>query len=248
VTISFLDSNGSEINSFSSKNEDAPWAPAQAGANRFVWNLRGSGATPLESDGAKDRRIQRAEEAVPPRVTPGDYQVKLTVGDQMMTESFKILRDPRLKASDDDLKAQYDMKIGIRDLVSSTNEAINQIRSVRDQVEQWAKRADAGNDPEGVRRSADEVKEKLIAVEGELTQLDAGKAQPGESKIREKLLALTTMIDESDAKPTQGAEDVYKLLSEQLDAQKARLAQVVSEDVKSFTDQVSSANVPPVAS
>ncbi|MEX2425481.1 MAG: glycosyl hydrolase [Thermomicrobiaceae bacterium] len=247
VTLSFLDADGSEINSYSSKSEEAPWTPKKPGANRFVWNLRGKGATPLESDGAKDRRIQRAEEAVPPRVTPGDYQVKLTVGDETMTESFKILRDPRLKASDDDLKAQFHMKLGIRDLVSSTNEAINQIRSIRDQVEQWAKRADAGDDPEGVRSAAEEVKEKLTGVEGELTQLDAGKAQPGESKIREKLLALTTMIDESDAKPTQGAEEVYKLLGEQLDTQKARLAQLVSEDVKAFTDRVSNANVPPVS-
>ena len=248
VTIAFLDADGNEINSYSSKSEDAPWAPAKAGANRFVWNLRGKGATPLESDGAKDRRIQRAEEQVPPRVTPGAYQVRLTVGDQTMTESFKILRDPRLKASDADLKAQFEMKTGIRDLVSSTNEAINQIRSVRGQVEEWAKRADAGDDPEGVRTAAEELKEKLTSVEGELTQADAGAAQPGEAKIREKLLSLTTMIDESDARPTQGAEEVYKLLGEQLDAQRARLSQIVSEDVKAFTDRVSSANVPPVAS
>lgn len=165
-----------------------------------------------------------------------------------MTESFKILRDPRLKASDADLKAQFDMKCNIRDLVSTTNEAINQIRSVRGQVEEWAGRADAGDDPDGVRSAAEELKEKLTAVEGELTQLDAGAAQPGESKIREKLLSLTAMIDESDARPTQGAEDVFKLLSEQLDAQKSRLAQLISEDVKAFTDRVSSANVPPVAS
>ena len=247
VTLTFVDSSGEEVNSFSSKSEDAPWAPAKKGANRFVWNLRGKGATPLESDGSKDRRIQRAEEAVPPRVTPGEYQVKLKVGDQEMTESFKILRDPRLKSSDEDLQAQYQMKSDIRDLVSSTNEAINQINSVRNQVEEWAKRADAGDDPEGVRSAAEEVKEKLKSVEGELTQLDAGAAQPGESKIREKLLSLTAMIDESDARPTQGAEEVHKLLSEQLDAQKARLAQIISEDVKEFTDKVSNSNVPPVA-
>jgi hypothetical protein len=214
---------------------------------RFLWNLRGKSATPLESDGSKDRRIQRAEEAVPPRVTPGQYQVTLTVGDETLSETFSILRDPRLKSSDEDLKAQYEMKLEIRDLVSRTNESINQIRSIRGQIDEWAKRADAGNDPEGIRSAAEEVKEKLTAVEGELTQLDAGKAQPGEAKIREKLLSLTSMIDESDAKPTAGAEEVYKLLSEQLDAQKARLAQVVSEDVKAFTDRVSSANVPPVA-
>ncbi len=247
VTLTFLDADGNELNNYSSKSDEAPWAPARAGSNRFLWNLRTKGATPLDSEGGKDKRIQRAEEAVSPRVTPGEYQVRLTVGDESMTESFRILRDPRLKASDDDLKAQFEMKSNIRDLVSSTNEAINQIKSIREQVEQWAKRADAGDDPDGVRSAADEVKEKLASVEAELTQVDAGAAQPGEAKIREKFLSLTSMIDESDARPTAGAEEVFNLLSEQLDAQKSRLAQIVSEDVKAFTDKVSGANVPPVA-
>jgi photosystem II stability/assembly factor-like uncharacterized protein len=248
VKLTFLNESGEEITSYSSKSEDAPWVPAKEGANRFVWNLRGAGPTPLDADGAKDRRTQRAEEGVPPRVTPGAYQVRLTVGDTELTESFQILRDPRLKSSNEDLQAQLQMKSGIRDLVSSTNEAINQLRSVRSQVEEWAKRADAGDDPDGVRKAADELKEKLTSVEGELTQLDAGAAQPGESRIREKLLSLSTMIDESDARPTQGAEDVFKLLGEQLEAQRSRLAQVISEDLKAFTDLVSRANVPPVAS
>jgi photosystem II stability/assembly factor-like uncharacterized protein len=247
VTLSFHDSDGNEINSFSSKSEEAPWAPTKEGANRFVWDLRGKGATPLEDNGKKDRRIQRAEEAVPPRVTPGDYQVKLKVGDQEFTESFKILRDPRLKASDQDLRAQYQMKSDIRDLVTAVNESVNKIRSIKGQIDEWAKRADAGSDPEGIRSAAEELKEKLTAIEGEFVQLDAGKAQPGTSKLREKLLALTSMIDESDAKPTQGAEEVFNLLSEQVDTQKANLAQAVSEDVKAFTDKVSNAGVPPVA-
>jgi photosystem II stability/assembly factor-like uncharacterized protein len=248
VTLSILDSDGNEINSYSSKSEDAPWVPTQEGSNRFVWNLRAQGATPIETGGSKDRRIERAEEQVPPRVTPGEYQVKLTVGDKELTESFTILRDPRLKASDEDLKAQYEMKCGIRDMVSSANEAINQIRSIREQVDEWAKRADAGDDPEGVRSAAEDLNEKLKSVEGEIMQLDAGAAQPGAQKIREKLLSLTAMIDESDAKPTQGAQDVYKQLSEQLDEQKSRLSKIVSDDVKAFTERVSQANVPPVAS
>src|SRR5699024_2886300 len=168
VKLTFLDADGNELNSYSSKSEDAPWTPTKEGANRFVWDLRIKGATPLENGEAKDRRIERAEEAVPPRVTPGEYQVKLTVGDQEMTESFRILRDPRLKSSDADLKAQYDMKIGIRDLVSTVNESINQIRSIRDQVEGWTKRADAGEDPEGIRSAAEGLKEKLNGIEGEL--------------------------------------------------------------------------------
>jgi photosystem II stability/assembly factor-like uncharacterized protein len=247
VTLTFLDAEGNEINSYSSKSEDAPWAPAKEGANRFVWDLRGKAGIQLEDEGKKDRRIQRAEEAVPPRVIPGEYQVKLKVGDEEITESFRILRDPRLKASDADLRAQYQMKTEIRDLVSRVNESVNQIRSIKKQVDEWAGRADAGNDPDGVRKAAEELKEKLTSLEGEFVQVDAGKAQPGTSKIREKLLSLSSMIDESDAKPTQGADEFFKLISEQVETQQANLAQAVSEDVKAFTDRVQSAGVPPVA-
>jgi photosystem II stability/assembly factor-like uncharacterized protein len=247
LTLSFLDNDGNEIHSFSSKSEDAPWAPTAAGANRFVWDMRGPGATPLADNGAKDRRLERAENAVPPRVPPGEYQVRLKVGDTELTESFRILKDPRIETSDADFQAQYEMKVGIRDTLSSVNEAINQIRSIKSQVDGWLARAESGEDPGGVKQAGEALKEKLSAIEGELIQLDAGKDQPGVARVREKLLSLTSMIDESDHAPTEGARKVFATLVQQAEAEKAKLSQAVSEDVKQFSDLVASAKVPAVA-
>ena len=42
VTLRILDASGNEINAFSSEGDDTPRVPVAAGANRFVWDYRGS--------------------------------------------------------------------------------------------------------------------------------------------------------------------------------------------------------------
>ena len=39
-----------------------------------------------------------------PKAHPGEYYVKLTVGESSITESFKILKDERSSSSNEDLK------------------------------------------------------------------------------------------------------------------------------------------------
>ncbi len=53
---------------------------------------------------------------------------------------MEILPDPRIKASDDDLRTQHDLLLAIRDRLSDTNRAIVRIRAVRGQVAGWETR------------------------------------------------------------------------------------------------------------
>ena len=58
-----------------------------------------------------------------PRVLPGTYQAKLTVGDQPpVTTSFEIRQDPRSTSTAADLKAQFDFVTSVHDKLSEVNE------------------------------------------------------------------------------------------------------------------------------
>jgi len=57
--------------------------------NRYVWDLRLADAYLVPGTVVWGR-------AAGPRVPPGTYRVRLSVGDWSETRSFEVLRDPRL--------------------------------------------------------------------------------------------------------------------------------------------------------
>ncbi|HEY2594623.1 MAG TPA: glycosyl hydrolase, partial [Chloroflexota bacterium] len=75
------------------EEDRGPFAPNAAGMNRFVWDYRY--ATPVKIEGGSRGSREEALEGVSgPRAVPGDYTVRLSVGDQQLTQSFRVLADP----------------------------------------------------------------------------------------------------------------------------------------------------------
>ncbi len=246
VTLRILDADGNEINAFSSEGDATPRVPKAAGANRFVWDYRGKGPSPIEEQVAKDRRSQMAEAGLGPRVNPGSYTVEVKVGDDTMTESFNVVRDPRLVASDADLAEQYQMKSGIRDRVSQLHEMVNKLNRINKQLDGWIERISASGGNESLKSDAQAIKEKLDPIYDGLMQRNPDALQPGGARLKDKLTTLSTMIDESDDAPTQGAREVYEDLGKRLDAEQEKLQQIVSTDLASFNSRVSEAGIAPV--
>ncbi|MGI9148353.1 MAG: VPS10 domain-containing protein [Chloroflexota bacterium] len=275
VKLSIVDVEGNEVRSFTSKPEktaarpettpsegdvqraggeeevstedqapagEGPWAPNAAGMNRFVWDYRYEKPLKLEIK-SRSAREEALEGGTGPRAIPGQYQVRLTVADQTLVQSFAILADPRLPVTLDDLKAQFDLKMAIRDRSSEAHATINLIRRVREQVEAWEKRA---ADQGGVKDSARALKDQLKAVEGELINLDFEKPRPGTNRVKEKLDALSSMIDESDHAPTRGAHEVYEQLRAQLEEQRRALTELLEGPVKSFGERLTALNIPAI--
>ena len=223
--------------------ETGPWAPASAGMNRLVWDYRLEKPVKVET-GSRGSREEALENVGGPRAMPGEYQVRLTVGAESVVERFKLLPDPRLPVSLEDLRAQFELKVAIRDRTSETNTTINQLRRIRLQVEDWEKRTGASA---AVKDAAKALKERIKEVEGELINLDFEKPRPGPNRIKEKFDALSSMIDESDDPPTRGAFEVYDMLNGQLSEQLTRLRAVLDGPVKEFNNLIRAEELPPIA-
>ena len=243
VTLRILDASGNEINAFSSEGDDTPRVPVAAGANRFVWDYRGAGPTKIKQDMPKNQRGQMAEAGLGPRANPGEYKVELKVGDETMTESFTILRDPRLDATDEALAEQFQMKSGIRDKVSQLHDIVNQINAINKQLDGWTERIEAAGGDESLKSDAKAVKEKLEAVLDGLIQVKPDSPQPGGSRLKDKLTTLSAMIDESDDAPTQGADEVFADLGGRVDAEQEKVRQIVSSDLAAFNKKVSDSGI-----
>ncbi|MHB8637105.1 MAG: WD40/YVTN/BNR-like repeat-containing protein [Fimbriimonadaceae bacterium] len=119
VVISVKDASGRLIRRLSSMDKPAaidvtkldipaywvkpqPGLSAEAGAHRFVWDLR-------NGPGRGSRRRGGGGVLVP----PGRYTVTLTAGGHTSTQTLTVVRDPRVPATDADLNAQYKFALAI---------------------------------------------------------------------------------------------------------------------------------------
>ena len=104
---------------------------AEAGLNRFVWDLRYQEAATCPITISRNTKTA----ARSARPLPGKYQVRLTVDGKTQTAPFEVELDPRVKVSQADLQKQFDLLIQMRDELSRVYDAVNQIQDVREQVD-----------------------------------------------------------------------------------------------------------------
>ncbi len=257
VTLSILDSEGRDIKSFSSKEETAPpgldipedktkelTAPAKPGMNRFVWNMRYPDAVKAKGPGAYSKGLQG------PLAPSGEYQVRLSVGGSSQTQRFELLKDPRTSATQDDLQAQFDLLIRVRDKISETHGAINEIRSVTAQIDEWESRAEGESSHERLAKAASDLKEKLATIEIELIEPQAGDGLDTvglPSRLDVKLAELSKVPGTSDHPPTTQTYEVFDRLSGMLDVQLQRLRELLDGDLAAFTALLGELGVPAIA-
>ncbi len=241
VTLTFLDSSDYEIASFSSAGDgDDPKAPAEPGANRFVWNMRYPSARKATGDSSTEKNLDG------PVASPGVYKARLAVGGDLQTQEFEIRKDPRVPATQEDLDAQFDLLIKIRDKLSETHDAINAIRSIKGQAEEWKRRSDS----ETVTSAAAGLSDKLTAIEEELVQ-SRGSAPLDRvnypARLNLKMASLTSVVASADAAPTRQSYDVFEDLSARIDLQLEALNGVASTDVPAFNSLIQDLGLPALA-
>jgi len=255
VTLTFLDAQGQEIKSFTGKVEDEassdparePRILAEAGMNRFVWNMRYPDPTRLSWDVTTEEGFGATVSG--PVAPPGAYQVRLVVGDQAFTEAFNILKDPRLPATQEQLQAQFDLLQRIRNKLSETHDSINQIRNIRQQVNDWVSRVEGLPSSQRLYEGADGLKEKLSSIEEELVQVRARGRQDNlnhPARLNAKLAGLAGLVASADDEPTHQAREVFDDLSSRVDVQLVRLRQVIDEDLEVFKNLIAEMEVPPL--
>ncbi|HEY0431610.1 MAG TPA: hypothetical protein VGC61_07315, partial [Pyrinomonadaceae bacterium] len=221
----------------------APRVTTEVGLNRFVWDLRYPEAVRFPG------MILWAGETRGPRVVPGTYQVKLTVDGKTTSQNFEVKPDPRLTTSPADYAKQLELGLKIRDKVSETHNAIIQIRDVRKQVDELLKRLAGQPSFKVVNEAATGLKKNLADVEESLYQTKNQSSQDPLNfpiRLNNKLAALAGVVQSADAAPTDQSYAVYDELVVQIDAQLARLTQIMKTDIPAFNQLVRQQNIPAV--
>ena len=210
------------------------------GLNRVAWNLQYPGATTFPG------MILWGATTSGPIAVPGSYQVRLTVDGRAQTQPLVVKKHPLYTdITEADLREQFDLAIRIRDKVSEANNAVIQIRSVKEQV---AARVEKSSDAR-LKEAGGRLSTNLGAVEEEIYQV---RNQSGQDplnfpiKINNRLASLARAVNYGDGKPIGNAEPILKDLVAELKVQTDRLQQVLGADLAAFNAEGKRLGLEPV--
>lgn len=230
VELTFMEANDEIIQQFSSGSDENPGPTASKGTNRFFWDMRYPGTPMLPAAGALNGFLSTDySPPSPPVAPPGRYIVRLSVDGRTYEQPFEIRKDPRVKASDADLRAQFDLMVDIRDRFSEAAETVMRIRELRTRVEERQAQLQ-----EESKLKADGILKQFRQIEGVLTIWMGSKEHPmmwSPPGLTEKLSSLSSAVGAADAKPTKSMYAVFEDLSERFEVQRKRLNQVIDEEV-----------------
>jgi photosystem II stability/assembly factor-like uncharacterized protein len=230
------------------------------GFNTLYWDLRHAGAETfpglvLWGGGTGGPR------AVPGRYearwnpnTPadGDSAANAEAGDEdssgaVVATSFQVLPDPRSSASVEDMQAQLELLLEIRDKLTETHRAIKNLRELKNQLESWRERLVAIGDHRSLVEEMESVAQQLTTIEEALYQTKLQSPQDPLNfpiRLNNRLSGLVGVVGEGDFRPTSQAYLVRDEIVGLIDEQLAALDQIVSQRVPEINQGIQAAAIP----
>ncbi|MEO5675810.1 MAG: hypothetical protein ABIQ74_14300, partial [Chitinophagales bacterium] len=219
--------------------------PVDSGMNTFVWDMRYPDATQAEGT-----NIMWAGSVVGPVAIPGNYSVKMLLGDSVLDQqNFSILKDPRLATSDADYAAQMDLLMKINKKLSETHKAINDINKVTGQINSYLGNVTDTALASSLRKSIQPVIDSLNLIAEKLYNPRAKAIQDVLAhpiQLNDKLAGLGTIVSYADAKPTKAAYEVFADLSGRIDIELVKLKKIMDEQIPAFNRLIEEKKIPAV--
>jgi len=256
VKLEILDAQGNIVKTYSSVKKaevegPSEWPdvqkldetlPAQAGINRFAWNLRYQ--DPVKIPGVFYESDMAPKGAM---ALPGTYQVKLTVAGQSQTVPLELKMDPRATATPADLQQQFELEQKIVRRLTVLHQTVNELRDVRSQLQAMDRKyaGVAAWDP--LRSTAGDLIAKLGALEEQLVQTKI-KSTEGDlnfpTMLDEQLTYLSFMVDGGDAAPTRAEVETFDTLSRKIEEQLGKWDGILSQDLSNFNRAAERQKIP----
>ncbi|MFN8496608.1 MAG: glycosyl hydrolase [Anaerolineae bacterium] len=249
LTLTFKDSGGNVVREVRSLNEKERAegktkelrAPANAGWNRFVWDMTVTPVTKVEGNDLA------AEATIPgPVVPPGRYSVTLTVGDSSVTQPVEIVKEPSVTSSQEDLQAQFDLQMRIYHKLNETVAALNGLRDLRAQLAAWKERVAGLPNGEAIATSAGALGDKALDVEKKLLWPDIKapwKINDHGSRLLNQLMELPNAVGLGDYRPTDAAYQVFDELAAEIDAVLAEFSALKSQDLAALNGLIATSQL-----
>ena len=191
-----------------------------------------------------DGLIMWAASLTGPKAHPGNYFVKLNVGESSLMESFKILKDERSISSEADLKEQFEFLIIIRDKVTEIHKTIKQIRSTRNQLDNLNEKLNENN--KEMSNSIKNIISKITSIEENLYQTKNRSGQDPLNypiRLNNKLAHLTSVAGRGNFKPTDQMYGVRDELVKLIDVELQKWNEIKDSELDKINAMIIENNI-----
>ena len=178
------------------ENSAIPGLKKNAGLNRFVWDMRHRGTwdkNPEESRGSG------------PMVKPGIYSAKLMVGEKSFEQTFELFPEPGSMDAGltlDDLRAQEEISLQIRDLQSEA-------KMLGEKIKKALKNTEGELENSKKNKKLKSSYETLLKLESEIYTKEGRYQKP---MLLSQISYLSSMLDQADQRPGKDACERYEEL------------------------------------
>ena len=261
VALEVLDSKGEVVGRFKSTDPVPPLDPrypdptlwarpprvvsADLGHHRFLWDMQYSQVPGMSTGPDADQAVPYNTPSVStaPWVLPGNYTVRLIAGGKTMSESLKIVMDPRVKTPATDLEQQFKVSKAIYDDLLRATSAIHEITVLREQLKAREKQAP-------VAGAGDSLEAKLDKIAGSERGGRGGGGRggpmgpPNLGSVRTQLARVEHQIQNADQAPTAAQVEAYGVVSKPLGDLLQQWEQLKQTDLKALNASLEHDHLP----
>lgn len=229
IKIDIFGVSGDTIRTFSNKaKEKSNLIKLKSGGGRFIWDMQYTGYKTFPG------MVFYGSPNQGPKAVPGRYQVRLTVNGQSQTQEFEIVKDPRLKASQEDFQAQFDFLIKVRNKVSEVNEGIINIRKIKDDLTYLKNKMEGDPKNKEINDAIYKFENELKKIENDIHQTKNSSVQDPLNygiKLNNRLAHLMNEQAKGDYRPTKQGEEVREKLSKEVDTEITKLRNCIDSNL-----------------
>ncbi len=246
VRMDFLDTAGSLIRTYSSQPGDEPDAPSRLdtkpGMNRMTWDLRHEPVQNVEGLFTFGSLAGR-------RVPPGEYVVRLTIGDAQPLERRFTVRDIPVVAAEitaQDHAARDRLTAQVRGELTALHGGVGTMQSVTEQLDGTVDRTQEHPRHDTIAAAAKVLADSVMAVDSMLVNRNWTTGQDPTvfpTRLNQFFIYLKAAVDGMPGAPTQGMLDQFEELSEQWRAYQQRIEWILGPGVAGFNALLESLGV-----
>ncbi len=244
VSLEILDGRGAVVRGFSTDTAGGvERLTARDGLNTLTWNLRRSPPTPLANV-----VLFGSPSGGGALVSPGNYQVRLTVGNTVRTQPLEVRQDPRLDVPVAVVAVRDSAANVLSTRISEIHGVVLRLRDTRGQVKNAIARASAAPNAAAIKTAGDILLARLDSLEPRLTT----RATNGQdiinfpNGINGQFGFLLGQVEGNPVLTTPVRERTVELSAE-WDRLRAEVDAVESAEVGAFNRLLEQGNVPGVA-
>ena len=254
VKVHIMSEAGDTVKTFKQKGK--------IGINRVWWDLAGKSTKDIlmrtQPQGVDwvDMAKNRTRPAVISNnfknylVSPGKYTISMVTGDQKLSSSITVMKDPHSEGSLADVKAQNDLLAKMHADINIIADMVNEAESIRRQLHDLRDVLTSKKGNKALITSANKLDSLITLTEGKLIQLKyTGTGQDDvryPDMLAGKLGYLAGAVASADFPPADQHAEVYTMLKNRLTEVQAEWDKLIKGELAGFLKQLEDNKVKPI--